>query len=362
MRVKCSPRPDHELERHNRSEKMSIILAKAIRGETVESVHCGHLLIVDGDGRKIESFGDPETVAFIRSSAKPFQLMPFLLAGGAEQFGYDEREIALGCASHSGEEMHVGLAAAMLAKAGFDESDLRCGSHMPFSESRAAEMTGRGERPTQLHNNCSGKHSAMLAYAKLIGADPKSYDAFDHPIQTEILKMISLFTETPIAEIPVAVDGCAAPNFALSVGAMATATRKLIAPPEDFSPELQAACGRIVNAMITYPQLVGGTGRLDTMLMEAGNGRFVSKIGAEGVWICGVLPSERWPRGLGIAMKIDDGDDKRARAVISVAVLKRLGLLADGDLPELAPIPITNRRGDVVGRVEAALDGRWTLR
>ncbi|MBK7706157.1 MAG: asparaginase [Acidobacteria bacterium] len=333
----------------------SEILATVIRGETVESIHRGHLLIVDGEGLEVLSAGDPETLAFIRSSGKPFQLMPFLLAGGAEKFGYSERAVALACASHSGEPMHTELAAEMLAKAGFEDSDLRCGVHLPFNERRADEMVRAGERPTQLHNNCSGKHSAMLAYAKLLGADPAAYEDFDHPIQIEMLKLIARFTDTPVSEIPVAVDGCAAPNFALSVRAMATAARKLVSPPDDFDDALRAVCERIRGAMMNFPELVGGTGRLDTMLMQAAPGQFISKIGAEGVWLAGVVPSEKWPTGLGIAMKIEDGDDKRARAVISVAVLRSLGVFGSETLSELSPLPIINRRGDVVGRVESAL-------
>lgn len=334
---------------------MSNVLARVIRGETVESIHRGHLLIVDGAGTEIETIGEPETLAFIRSSAKPFQLMPFLLAGGAERFGYDERAVALACASHSGERKHVELAAEMLGKAGLTESDLRCGSHLPFDEKRAAEMIRAGEIPTQLHNNCSGKHAAMVAYSKLLGADLATYEDFDHPIQVEILKTISRFTETPVERIPLAGDGCAAPNFALSVRAMATAAAKLVAPPKEFEPELSAVCRRVAAAMMKYPDLVGGTGRLDTMLMDAAPGRLVSKIGAEGVWLCGVMPCENWPKGLGIAMKIEDGDDKRARAVISVAVLRRLGIFEDGTLANLSPLPITNRKGEIVGRTECAL-------
>ncbi len=332
----------------------SEILVKVIRGETLESIHRGHILIVDGDGREALSVGDPETVAFIRSSAKPFQIAPFLLAGGAKRFGFTDEDIALGCASHSGEPMHVEIAAGMLKKAGLNESDLRCGTHQPFNEKRAAEMIRAGERPTQLHNNCSGKHSAMLAYAKMLGADLATYEHFDHPIQVEILKIVAKFTGTPAAEIPLAVDGCAAPNFALSVRAMARSFLNLVAPPDAFGDALSAVCARISNAMMKFPELVGGTDRLDTMLMQAARGAIVSKIGAEGVWLCGVVPSEKWPNGLGIGMKIEDGDDKRARAVISVEILKRLGILERDALPELAPLPITNRRGDVVGRVEAA--------
>lgn len=334
----------------------SELLAKVIRGETVESIHRGHLLIIDGVGNEIVNVGDAETVAFIRSSAKAFQLIPCLLSGAAEKFGFIESEIALACASHSGEKIHTVIAEKMLKKAGLSEADLRCGAHLPFDEKRAEEMIKAGEKPTQLHNNCSGKHAAMLAFAKYIGADLKTYDLIENPIQQKILETISQFTETPKDAIPIAVDGCCAPNFALSVRAMAKSFLKLVFPPEDFDDELREACRRIVTAMMNYPELVGGTDRLDTLLMNAARGKFVSKIGAEGVWLCGVLPNEKYKKGLGIAMKIEDGDDKRARAVISVEVLRQLGIFDAKTLQKISPLPIKNRRGEIVGRVEASFN------
>jgi L-asparaginase II len=334
----------------------SEILAKVIRGETVESIHRGHLLIIDGEGREIANIGDAEAVAFIRSSAKPFQVLPFLTSGGAERFGFLEAEIALACASHSGERIHTTIAERMLKKIGLAESDLRCGAHLPFNEARAEEMIRAGELPTQLHNNCSGKHAAMLGFAKITGADLKTYDLIENPVQQAILQTIANFTETPANEIPVAVDGCCAPNFALSVRAMAKGFLKLVFPPAEFNDELREACRRVITAMMNYPELVGGTERLDTLLMSAARGRIISKIGAEGVWLCGVLPSSRWKNGLGIAMKIEDGDDKRARAVISVEVLRRLGIFEKKTLKDYSPLPIKNRRGESVGRVEASFE------
>jgi L-asparaginase II len=333
----------------------SQILAKVFRGETVESIHRGHLLIVDGEGNEVAAVGDAENVSFIRSSAKPFQVLPFLRSGGAERFGFLESEIALACASHSGERIHTTIAEKMLKKAGFSESDLRCGAHYPFNEARAGEMVRAGEAATQLHNNCSGKHAAMLAYAKHIGADPTAYDLLENPVQQAILRTIADFTETPEDSIPVAIDGCAAPNFALSLRAMARAFVKLVFPPAAFEGELREACCRVVTAMMNYPELIGGTERLDTLLMQAARGKFISKIGAEGVWLCGVLPSPRWKKGLGIAMKIEDGDDRRARVVISVEVLRRLGIIEAQKLKNYSPLTILNRRGETVGRVESNL-------
>lgn len=329
----------------------SEILAKVIRGETVESVHRGHLVVLDGEGRSVASVGDPSTVTFFRSAAKAFQLVPCLTSGTPDAFGFDEREIALAVASHSGEPMHVEIAASMLAKAGFTESDLKCGPHLPFSEAEAHRMIAAGEKPTQLHNNCSGKHAAMLAFAKHIDAGPADYDSPDNRIQKRILRCIADFTEIPEAEIALGIDGCAVPNFALPIAAMAKSFAGL-AFPWQFPEATQKACTRIVDAMIKYPELIGGS--LDTMLMRAAEGKIISKVGAEGVWLCGVLPSEKYPTGLGIALKIEDGDDKRARPVVSVEILRRLGILTKNDLPNVSPMPVTNRRGDIVGTVQSA--------
>lgn len=333
----------------------SEILAKVIRGDTVESIHRGHLIVLNGAGETIAQLGDPGTVTFFRSSAKPFQAIPFLTSGAAERFDFTEKEIALACASHSGEMMHTETAAEMLGKISLDESYLQCGAHLPFNEERADAMIRAGEKPTQIHNNCSGKHAAMLAFARHSGASIGSYLALENSVQQKILETVALFTGTPANEIKIGIDGCAAPNFALPLKAMATSFARLVSPPESFDKELKKACRRIVSAMMNYPEIIGGSERLDTILMRAAKGKIVSKIGAEGVWLCGVLPDEKWKTGLGIAMKIEDGDDKRARAVISIEVLRRLGILEETELKEFSPLAVKNRRGDTVGRVEADL-------
>jgi L-asparaginase II len=332
----------------------SSILANVIRGETVESVHCGHLIVIDGSGATILSLGSPDTVTFFRSACKAFQAIPFITSGAADELGYSEEEIALACSSHSGEARHVRVAQLMLERAGLSEAHLRCGTHLPFNEKEAERMQRAGEYPTQLHNNCSGKHAAMLAFAKHSGADLATYDLPENPVQLAILETIALFAEVPLSEIKIGIDGCAAPNFALPVSAMAKSFLNLISPPESFPRDVREACGRIVSAMTNFPELIGGNERLDTMLMLAAPGKLISKVGADGVWLCGGLPSEKYPRGLAIAMKIEDGDDKRARPVVAVEILKQLGILSSDALPELSPMPIKNRRGDVVGRVEAA--------
>ena len=334
------------------THSQSVPLAAASRGDFVESIHRGHLVVLDGDGNTILSLGDPDTITFIRSAAKPFQLMPCITSGAADRFGFSDAEIALACASHSGEPAHVETAAKMLEKSGLSESDLRCGHHFPFDEKRTGEMMRDGETPTQLHNNCSGKHSAMLAYAKHIGADLASYEDPTHPIQLEILKTVSLFTGVAERNIKVATDGCSAPNYALPLRAMAKSFLNLVFPLTEFDEETREGCRRIITAMMNHPELIGGTERLDTLVMRAAPGKVICKVGAEGVWLCGVLPSPRWPRGLGIAMKIEDGDDKRARPVVGIELMRKLGVIRAEDLATYSPLDIKTRKGQTVGKVE----------
>ncbi len=330
------------------------ILAKVIRGETVESIHRGHLVVVSGAGETLFALGNPETVTFWRSSAKSIQAVPFLKNAAAEAFEFSEKEIALACGSHSGEEIHVRVAAQMLEKIGLSEADLRCGVHLPFDEKRAEEMIRSGEQPNQLHNNCSGKHAAMLALAKHTGADLQTYDSPEHPVQQAILDCVAEFSDVPRDEIKIGIDGCAAPNFALPIRAMALSFARLVLPPVSFNDETKEACRRIVSATVSHPEMIGGSGRLDTLIMRAAGGKLVSKIGAEGVYSAGVLPSAQYKTGLGIAFKIEDGDDKRARAVVLIELLRQLDIFDAEILKEFSPLAIKNRRGDTVGSVEAS--------
>jgi L-asparaginase II len=328
----------------------SEILAHVIRGNTVESIHRGHFIVIDGNGNEIASAGDPKTVTYFRSACKPHQSIPLITSGAADAFGFTEDELAMSCASHSGEQMHVEIVKRMLVKIGMAESDLRCGVHYPFSETESRRMQRAGESPTQLHNNCSGKHTGMLALAKHIGADVTNYEDPGHRVQQRILRAIAEFTELSAETIAIGIDGCAAPNFAVPIEAMARSFMKLIAPGK-LHTAIQSASVRIISAMLHYPELIGGTERFDTILMRAAPGRLISKVGAEGVWLCGVLPCERYPNGLGIAIKIEDGDDLYSRSVVAIALLRRLGVLAPDALAELSPMPITNRRGDKVGEI-----------
>ena len=332
------------------------ILAKVIRGEAVESVHRGHLVAIGRDGKVHISLGDPQIVTYLRSAAKPFQAIPCITSGAADSFGFSEEEIALACASHSGEPTHVETCARMLEKAGLSESDLQCGTHLPFNEKESERLLRAGETVTQLYNNCSGKHAAMLAFAKHTGADTGTYLQCDHPVQEKILKTLSVFCEIPKEDIAIGIDGCCAPNFAMPLDAMARGFLNLVGPPLGFGDDdFPSAAKRVVGAMLKHPELIGGTERLDTILMKAAPGKLISKVGADGVWLCGILPGEKYPKGLAIALKIEDGDDKRARPVVAVEILRQLGVLSAGDLPDLSPMPIKNRHGDIVGMVKTPI-------
>jgi L-asparaginase II len=333
-------------------------LVEVWRGPVVESRHRGHVAAVDGEGRLVAALGEPETVTYLRSSAKPFQAVPVVTSGAADRFGLTEAELAVACGSHSGEDLHAGLVAGMLKKIGLDESFLKCGVHDPYDRATSERLRRQGESPGVLRNNCSGKHTGMLVLARHLGAPPEAYDDPDGPVQQAILRAVSQFSGVPAEEVALGTDGCGVPVFGVPVRTMALMYARLVAPPSDFDEATRGACARLVAAMIGHPELVGGTvERFDTEVMRAVRGLVVSKIGAEGVYTAGVLPCERWPKGLGLAFKIEDGEDRRARSTIAIESLKQLGVL-DGDaqkfLSPYASFPMRNHRGEIVGKIQAS--------
>jgi L-asparaginase II len=333
-------------------------LVEVWRGAIVESRHRGHLAAVDGDGRLVAFLGEPETVTYLRSSGKPFQAVPLLTSGAAERFGLTEAELAVACGSHSGEDLHAETVARMLEKIGLGESLLKCGVHEPFDRATAERLRAGGESPGVLRNNCSGKHTGMLALSLHLGAPPELYDDPGGPVQQSALSAVSQFSDVNADEIVLGTDGCSVPVFGLPVRAMALMYARLVAPPQSFDAETRDACVRLTAAMNARPELVGGTHeRFDTEVMRAGRGRLVSKIGAEGVYTAGVLPCERWPKGLGLAFKIEDGEDRRARSTIAIEALRQLGVLDEDAYKRLSPyasFPVQNHRGEKVGEIRAS--------
>ena len=333
-------------------------LVQVTRGAITESRHRGHVVAVDGDGKIVAQLGAPETVTYLRSSAKPHQALPLIVSGAADHFGFTEKEIALACASHSGEPIHTETVASILGKIGLGPDALKCGTHEPFSAEVTRQLRERGEQPTVLQNNCSGKHAGMLALARYLGAPTETYDQPNNPVQLAILRTVSQFSELSIEQIAIGIDGCGVPVFGISVRAMALMYARLVAPPLKFDDATRDACLRIVSAMTTYPEIIGGTtDRLDTELMRAAKGRLISKLGAEGVYTVGVLPCAEWPLGLGLALKIEDGEDHRARPTVVIESLRQLGVLKEESLEAVARysfFTVRNRRGDLVGDVRAS--------
>jgi L-asparaginase II len=330
-------------------------LVAAVRGAFVESLHRGHAVAVTGDGTVALSLGAPDSLTFMRSAAKPFQALPLVASGAADRFGLTAREIAVVCGSHNAETDHREAVLSILDKIGLRVSDLKCGPHEPYGEQAARELRERGESPSAIHNNCSGKHAGMLALALHLGAPPETYDQAGGPVQREVFAAVSQFSGQPAAGLRFAVDGCGLPTFLLTVETMALMMARFAAPPPRLGEAIARGCRRIIEAMTAHPEMVEGECELDTELMRAGRGRFISKVGAEGLYAAGVLPCERWPAGLGLALKIEDGDRKdRARPVAAVALLRRLEVLSEEDAKapdEFARSVTKNHRGEEVGEV-----------
>lgn len=318
------------------------VLVEVTRGDLVESVHRGSVAVANADGNIVFSLGDTEAPVYPRSSLKPIQALPLVESGAADAFGLTSEHIALACASHSGEPMHTTRVAGWLKRIGCSEQDLACGPHPVRYEPVWRDMVRRGEAPTRIHNNCSGKHTGFLTVARHWGITTNGYEHHDHPVQQAVAR--SLMELSGISgELPWGVDGCAAPNFALPLSGFAHALARLANPASLSGPRAKAAA-RIVEAMIAHPELVAGTGRACAILMQSARGRAAVKTGAEGVY-AGIVPARR----LGIAVKIDDGAGRAAETAIA-ALLDVLGVLgSDQAAREILRAPIANTRNDVVG-------------
>ncbi|HYV19393.1 MAG TPA: asparaginase [Verrucomicrobiae bacterium] len=332
-------------------------LVEVWRGDHVESVHSGGIAVADARGRTLRAHGDPEASTYLRSAAKPAQVLPLLMSGAAERFGLIDAEIAVMIGSHGGEPMHVEAVRSILDKIGLPEAALQCGAHAPFHRPSAQFLREAGRRPSALHNNCSGKHAGMLALARQIEAPVERYLEEDHPVQRRIRDTIAALASVPAAAIPAAIDGCSAPTFALSLAAAATLYARLV-EPEGLPSSLADAAGRAVAAMRRHPDMVAGTDRLCSDLMRASSAGLIAKIGAEGFYGLAWLDQGR---GRGAALKIGDGDDgDRARPAAALALLRAEGALtaaaAEGLTDRYAP-PLKNHRGLVVGRLRVMLDG-----
>jgi L-asparaginase II len=342
----------------------SLPLLELTRGSVVEAIHSGSIAVVSTDGIMIKSYGDPDTVAFLRSSAKPFQALPFVEAGGVEHYGYTQSELAISCASHETSQMHLDVVQAMQKKIGIEEHVLQCGAHLPSDARKLKEVIQQNITPTANFNNCSGKHTSMLAFAKMRRLSLENYLALDHPIQQDILKTLSEMCSLEIKDIQIGIDGCSAPNFAMPLFNAALAMARLC-DPRELSHARASACKKIIDAMSTHPEMVSNFGEFDCELMKVGAGKIVTKRGAEGFQIIGVMPGIIHERGVGIAIKVTDGDKShmgndlhtqaRVRPPVTLEVLRQLGALNESQLKSLAQFGpekiLKNYAGLITGRM-----------
>lgn len=335
-------------------------VVEVTRGPVVESIHYGSMVVVDAHGKLIASYGDPNAVCNMRSSSKPFQALPFIEMNGDERYDLSPREVAILCASHSGTDDHVRVVSGIQRKVGIRESDLMCGTHPLSHQPTIDAMRERGEELTPNRHNCSGKHTGMLAHAKLRNLPLEDYLNPEHPVQVRIIQTFAEMVDMTPDEVLIGIDGCSAPTFAVPLSNAALAYARLC-DPTGLEPVRAAALRRIVTAMMANGDMVAGPDRWDTRIMALANGTIVSKGGAEGYQGMGIMPGALGPGSpaLGMTMKISDGDlSGRAIGTAALEVLRQLGAVSDEVLDLLKSKfgirPVYNWRKIEVGEIRPA--------
>jgi len=303
---------------------MNPILVEVMRGPALESAHRGALAVLDADGAVLATIGDVRRPIFPRSSVKVLQALALVESGAADRLGLGDDELALACASHGGEPMHTQTAARMLQKAGLDVDALECGVHWPYNEDSARMLAAEGRTPTALNNNCSGKHAGFLCLACALHSGPdlrqyvRGYVAPDHPVMREVSAALQATTDFDLAAAPRGTDGCSIPTFAIPLHNLALGFAR-VATGQGLRPGHAEAARRLRAAVGRAPLMVSGTGRFDSRVMERLGERVFCKVGAEGVY-CAALPE----RGLGVAIKMDDGNNARASEIVMAAAIEAL--------------------------------------
>lgn len=320
-------------------------LLKLTRANVIESQHFGSIAIVDSTGKLLHSYGDPHTVAFLRSSAKPFQALPFVEQGGAEYFRFTEAELAISCASHETGQLHLDLIHSLQVKIGIQEQRLQCGPHLPNDAKKLRQVIQQNIKPTPNFNNCSGKHTMMLAFAKMRNLPLETYLEITHPIQQDILQTISEMCLIDKNKIELGIDGCSAINFAMPLYHAALGMARFVDPFE-LTPSRANACKKIAAAMLAHPEMISNFGEFDCELMKASHHKVITKRGAEGFQILGVPAGILQERGVGIAFKVTDGDKpsinedlvstSRVRPAVTLEILRQLNVLNEAELKSLS--------------------------
>jgi L-asparaginase II len=326
------------------------VLAEQTRGPLVENRHRGAFAIVDAEGRVIVAAGDVDRPVFPRSAIKSMQALALVTSGALERFALSSEELALACASHHGEDIHIAGVTAFLDHIGAGVADLECGAHQPTNAEARNALRRQGQQPSPLHNNCSGKHTGMLAVARVLEVPSAGYVGREHPVQREVRKAIELVLGTGLSTDRCGTDGCSIPTWAAGLSTFARGFARM-ATGQGLPDPLAAGAGRIFDAATTHPRLVAGTGHFDTLVMEAFGRRLMQKGGAEGVQ-CGAIRDRGW----GYALKCDDGNMAASLAMVADLLLR----FADPDaaqrtvLEGFARQPIRNVRGLLVGEMRTA--------
>jgi L-asparaginase II len=321
------------------------------RGGIVESEHSIKAVIVSSTGEVVESWGDVDSLVYPRSAIKAMQALAFIEMGGAKQFAFDDEEIAICCASHSGEPKHVATVQSMLDKLALSETDFECGCHWPMRAETSYQLAGEGKTPTQLHNNCSGKHAGMLGLAKLLGSSPRGYIEVDHPVQQKIASTMAQMCEYDYSTAPWSPDGCSAPTWAMPLTNLALAFAKFSCP-QGLAPERQLACKSLYDAVVKHPFMVAGTERYCTDMMTLLQQRVFLKLGAEGVYVA-AIPELK----LGIALKCDDGAIRAAESAMT-ALLDHVGItnfVSDEKMNNYRSVTLKNWEKRITGEITCAL-------
>ncbi len=320
------------------------VLVELTRGALVESVHRGALAVCDARGRVKLALGDIASPIYPRSTYKMMQALPLVESGAADAFSLSQKELSLACASHSGELFHVTTAGGLLKRLGLQAGDLACGPHLPLGPKAAETMLRKGAKPTRLHNNCSGKHAGFLCCAVHMGAPVKGYERVGHKVQKAARAAIGAMCGVEPRAMAVGIDGCAAPNFAVPLKALATGFARL-ADPSCLADVRAEAVRRLMQAVTRWPLYESGTGREDAAFMADALPGTMTKVGAEGV-MAAAIPA----LGLGVAVKIDDGAGRGA-ATAMAHLLVKLGALPRRSAAARAFLdaPIRNWRGDLCG-------------
>ena len=328
------------------------VVVRVLRAGVVESVHRGAWCLVDSSGTVLEGEGAWREPYFVRSSIKSIQALPLCETGAAERFGFDDAELALALASHSGEACHTERVGATLERLGFGPEHLLCGVHPPNDPAVRRALTAAGEKPSALHNNCSGKHAGFLALARHLDVAPQDYLAPTSAGQTLVRDALAALTGASVDDLVPGIDGCSAPTYRVPLDGLATAFAR-ITNPDGLGAERARHFERMTAAVASHPVLVAGSHkRIDTDLLQATGGRLFPKIGAEAVHAIGVRGGDR-----ALAIKIDDGGLRGLHALV-LALLERLGLASGDELATLErwrdPV-LKNHAGHEVGRIEAVL-------